>query len=152
MPTVDLHDVRDAESFVKACMKRSGVKPHNRELYDDLFAAGMLELVILARKYDPERDDGPNASFAGFAWYQLPLKIISAWHAMIPEHILITHRCDEKCGGCDKDGKRVWLYVQQPASWDQHVARQGADDSEFGYDERRMRFAGEYVTPPSSTE
>ena len=127
-----VHDVQDAEAFVKAAIHRSKIR-FDLDEYEELVACGLLLLVELAQRYDPEKDKGPRASFAGYAWYLLPRKLADAWHGLHEEHMLRT----------GDDGKRRWVYAERAKSWDAHVV--GDEQGEGTFDERKLRHVGDFV-------
>ena len=144
-------DVGDPDSFVRSCIKRSRIKPENPDTYEELVCEGIAILFELADKYDPERDGGIDpelcegtdgvASFAGYAWYLLPLRLVNAWHRMHPNHVLTTVTAE------DGSKKRVWVYYDEPASIEE---RQQVHPEYLDYE--RHRRAGEFVAVPHADE
>lgn len=132
-PVCAVGEIRDGYGFVVRCLGRSGVRARGEE-YEEMVCEGMVILCDLAQRYDPARDTGPQASFAGYAWYLLPRKLKDAWHKLHPEHVLRTR----------DDGKRRYEYYETPVSIDER-----STDSEDPYlDKTGYRVPGEFVTVP----
>jgi len=135
---VSMRDVEDTEAFVKACIKRSRIK-FDKDEYEELVSCGLLILCELNARYDPEKDQGPEASFAGYAWYLLPRKLTDAWHGMHEEHQLRTQA----------DGSRKWEYHQPTMSWDEHC--DDINNNETPLNEGKLRYVGDFVAPTAKT-
>lgn len=105
--SIQLYDVKCAESFVAANIHKSGVivrDPHERE---DLLAEGLTILLELASKYEPHRPGYEKAgSFAGYAAKFLPGRMRDAYYALHPEHIARR----------DADGRRFYEWGDKPMS------------------------------------
>lgn len=118
--TVALHDVHDAEAFVRAAIRdKPGLKPSADQL-EELVQTGLLLLVRLAERYQPGFGgrDAEGSRFSGFAAKYLRLKLGDEWHRL-EGHTLTTL----------PSGKRVWTYPTRPASLDSMTeqAPEGAD-------------------------
>ena len=96
---VAIADVDDAEAFVLAAMKRTGLTLAPAEI-EELLAEGLLILVKLHDTFEPIREgyDQPGR-FSGYAAKFLPRKLLDAWHRLHPEHVR------------SKDG---WRYLDPP--------------------------------------
>lgn len=127
-------DVDDAEGFVKAAIRKAGIR-YDQSTYEDLVATGYLILVELSHKYDPARESDGVARFYGYANYLLPIKIRDAWHNMMPEHIFRTQ----------PDGRRRWEYLPGALSWDSIMEETNEDGTVSGRIELTMRVPGDFV-------
>jgi len=110
---VSLHNVQDAEAFVKHCIKKAGRLILTREEEEDLVATGLMILCELAQRYDPAKDKsaglpGRTKGFYGYALFQLPKKLGDAYHSARPHHVLRTQ----------SDGSRKYEYLDPPTSFD----------------------------------
>lgn len=127
---VPLHDIDDAEAFVRANIRKSGVMltPDERE---ELVAEGLVILCDMATKFI-KRMDGydRDGSFAGYASRFLPKRMKEAYHSLHPEHVQRT----------DKDGKKYIEYRDKP--WSLDTVRIYDEDS----DEDKVRFVGDFVS------
>lgn len=114
LPTyVQLHDIEDAEGFVAATLKRSGIKLDGPDEHEELMAEGLCILHELAGKYEPHRAGyEQGGSFSGYAAQFLPRRLGDAWHRSHPEH----HRI------AGEDGKRKWHYEDATLSLDSLLA------------------------------
>ncbi|MGH7458567.1 MAG: hypothetical protein ACREKN_05685 [Longimicrobiaceae bacterium] len=106
--SVAIHDIKDAEGFVKATLKRSGIRFEAGE-FEELVCEGMAILWELAAKYEPHRAGYAQAGrFSGYAARYLPRRLGRSWHRSHREHRLITN----------PDGSRHWVYGEAPQSFD----------------------------------
>lgn len=103
---ITIHDIRDAEGYVAACMQRSRIlfQPGERE---ELLAEGLVILYELADRYEPHRAGYRQPGrFSGYAAAYLPRRLEDAWHRLNPQH-------QARRNG---DGRRVWDYGSTPMS------------------------------------
>lgn len=120
LPKCSILDIDDAEGFVRDMVYRKLRKLDKYEI-EDMVAEGLMLLVALSRRYDPSKDTpnrkpghrckGPRCcvpSFAGYASYLLPNKLLDAWHASHEDHLLRTQ----------PDGSRKYFYHQETCSLD----------------------------------
>lgn len=109
LPTsVIVHDIRDAEGFVKATLKRSGIR-FSPDEYDEMVAEGLAQLWELASAFEPRREGyAQEGRFSGYAARYLPGRIGRAWHRAHREHRQVV----------GSDGKRRWHYGEGPVSLD----------------------------------
>lgn len=154
---IPVHDIEDAQSFVTQVIHRkfSKVSWDDR---DELVAEGLVILFDLAKRYDPAKEGGKKdhvckgakccvPSFAGYASFQLPLKLLDAWHAMHPEHVRMTL----------EDGSRKYKYLE-PA-----IGMEHSDDTYFDYhpgtggdvrvaafDRETTRHVGNFIAVPEA--
>lgn len=160
LPPVPIHDIADAEGFVIATIntKLKAITMDDRE---ELVSEGLVILFDLARRYDPAKDRPSTKpghvcktarcckpSFAGYASYLLPRKLLDAWHRMHPEHVLRTQ----------PDGSRKYEYLPKPASLegssDDSYYEEGINGGEpsryHPVDDPRSRHFGEFVKPATA--
>jgi hypothetical protein len=116
---IPLHDVNDAEGFVRATISKSAVRLTDDER-EELVAEGLLILTALAKRYEPGRNglDPSTSSFAGYAAQFLPGKLSDANHRLQENHRLVT----------EGDGRR-WQYDERPASIEELAEAPGGIDS-----------------------
>jgi hypothetical protein len=113
---VELHDVNDAEAFVRATITKGNLRLTPDELAE-LVAEGMVILCDLAAKYEPRRAGyEQDGTFAGYAARFLPLRLSDAWHRMNPGHRFVTD---------PKTKVRRWVYDDAPVSLDQVTEESG---------------------------
>lgn len=99
---VKLHDIEDAEAFVRACVSRSRIVLSWEER-DELVCEGLVILVALSRSFRPQLEGYARAgSFAGYAAKLLPGKMSDAWHKLNEHHVPRTL----------PDGKRTYQYLE----------------------------------------
>ena len=103
-----IHDIRDAEGFVKATLKQSGIR-FSTEEREELVCEGLAILCEMAERFEPQREgyDQPGR-FSGYAARYLPGRLGRAWHRHHREHRVEV----------GADGKRHWVYGQAPQSLD----------------------------------
>lgn len=125
-----VYDIEDAERFVAATVRKKLIKLRNKDERDEMNAEGMVILFDLARRYDPSKER-PNTkpghvcktvrcckpSFAGYASRLLPPKLLDAWHAHHPEHLLRTQ----------PDGSRKYVYLVEACSLHDTGVATGSD-------------------------
>lgn len=114
--TVELHDVLDAEAFVRATIKRGRMRLSSEQV-EELVAEGIAILCDLSGRYEPRRAGyDQDGTFAGYAAKYLPLRLDDAWHRMNPSHRFVT----------DPESKiRRWVYDDAPVSLDQVTEEKG---------------------------
>ena len=84
---VRLHDVEDAEAFVRSTLHRSGIRFEHDE-FEDLVCEGLALLWQLAASYDARRGGhAQDGRFSGYAAMFLPKRLGDAWHRRHPEQI-----------------------------------------------------------------
>ena len=84
---------------------------------EELVAEGLLILCELSARYDESLPKDKQAgSFAGYANYLLPRRLLDAWHKHHPEHRYTTD---------PETGKRKWVYGQPPTSLDALLENDG---------------------------
>ena len=94
-----IHDIRDAEGFVKATLKQSGIR-FSAEQYEHMVAEGLAELVKLGDRFEPHREGYEHPGrFSGYAAKYLRLRLDRSWHKYM-RSISVT----------DEEGKRRWEY------------------------------------------
>lgn len=104
--TVAVHDIDDAEGFVAATIRRSGIQLSEDER-EELLAEGIRILFELSQRFEPRRGNhAQDGRFSGFAAQFLPRKLGDAWHRWNPDHRYVT----------GEDGKRTWVYYPKPVS------------------------------------
>lgn len=100
-----LHDIRDAEGFVKATLKQSGIR-FTREQHEHMVAEGLAELVKLADRFEPHRPGYEQPGrFSGYAAKYLRLRLDRSWHKYM----------GAKSQTDPETGKRSWDYPPVPA-------------------------------------
>lgn len=151
---VELHDIKDAEAFVVGTIRRK-VRMIGPMDWEDMVAEGLMILVDLARLYDPERDrakkaqaghvcKGPTCckpSFAGYANFLLPKKIIEAYYRNKPECMLRTK----------SDGTRSYVILESAVSVDERNDKNNGHNSEDHYsvvDYATTRHPGNFIAVP----
>lgn len=116
---VALHDVKDAEGFVRATIAKGRLRltPEQR---DELTQEGLRIMCKLANDYEPGRNgqDASASKFSGYAAKFLPGKLSDAWHR------LQGHRLSTQ-----PDGVRQWQYDPAPVSLEKMTEEnaEGAD-------------------------
>lgn len=104
-----LRDITDPEAFVRFQLRRLTLHLSDDEK-EELVAEGLLILCELSNKYDATLPKDKEAgSFAGYANYLLPRRLLDAWHKHHPEHRYTTD---------PETGKRKWVYGKPPMSLD----------------------------------
>ena len=107
--TKALRDIDDPEAFVRFQLRRLTLRLSDDEK-EELVAEGLLILCELSAKYDGTLPKDKDAgSFAGYANYLLPRRLLDAWHRHHPEHRYTTD---------PETGKRKWVYGKAPVSLD----------------------------------
>lgn len=92
MQKVAIRDVKDAEAFVIAAIRKSGIKPR-REEFEDLIGAGLVILCELSHVYKPRMNGyAKDGCFSGYASRYLPARIRDAF---FEGHENITVSVDE---------------------------------------------------------
>ena len=131
--TVSLHDIADAEAFVRANIRRSGVILTSDER-EELIAEGLAILCDMATKFIVRMPGyAKDGSFAGYASRYLPKRMKEAYHSLHPEHVQRT----------DQDGKKYIEYKDAP--WPLHTFL----GDMFELDEAKTRFVGDFVPCPA---
>ena len=121
--TVALFDVDDVEAFVQATLNRFCQANSRRghivlapDERDELVLEGLAIMQRLANQFEPHREGYAQAGrFSGYAAQMLPRKLGDAWHALHPEHQLVTQ----------PDGKRRWQYERPSVSLDAITSEDG---------------------------
>ena len=140
MRAVQLHDIADVEGYVRAAIAKTSIEFPCRDDREELVSEGLISLCDLARRYTPRLEGyAQDGSFAGWASKILPLRLISAWHTMNPEHVLRT----------TPGGQRQWEYLDVPDSWEaKNDANEAAFDSTsiaMAFSEDNMRRVGDFT-------
>lgn len=168
MRPVQVHDVADAEGFVRDIIRRKLRKANiSRQDMDDMVQSGLLVLLELAKRYDPAKDikkprpghvcRGPRCcvpSFAGYASFLMPNKLLDAWHAQHPNHLLKTQ----------EDGSRKYMYLREACSLDEGPGGHGGgygsgnsmagDSNQEGFssvDSPTTRHVGDFIPVPETS-
>lgn len=142
-PVVEIGDIRDAYGFVRGMIAKSGIKAWG-DAYEELICEGVLILCELHERYDPEKDTGDKAAFAGYAAYLLPRKLTNSWHKLHPNHVLRTQ----------EDGKRRYVYYQDSKSLDEmrenaQIYKESGTENNLGlWDEEHGRRVGDFINVP----
>lgn len=105
IPSVQLHNIRDAAAFVTSTLSRTNLTVDDTER-EDLIAEGLAVLIEMANAWKPERHGNGTGSFYGYASTYLPRRLIDAWHRNHREHTYATL----------EDGTRRWEYGHAPDS------------------------------------
>jgi hypothetical protein len=101
-------DIRDAEGFVAATIKRSGLRLESAER-EELLAEGLCILLELGEHYEPLRNGyATGGSFSGYAAQFLPRRLGDAWHKSNSGHRRVMVA----------EGRRAWMYEPAPVSMD----------------------------------
>jgi hypothetical protein len=142
-----MQDVDDVEAFVKSCIRKSGLRIEDRSQYEELACEALVILCELNNRYDPTKEKNPaKASFAGYAWFLLPRKILDAWHKMNPNHVSKTFTEQGEDG--QPITTRKWVYYEPACSLDERIER-FEDPDEF--DISSYRQCGDYIPLPIPT-
>jgi hypothetical protein len=149
LPPVQVHDIDDLQAFVRTAVYRKLVRLRDDQEFEEMVAEGMVIVLDLARRYDPGKDRPSTKpghvcktercckpSFAGYASRLLPPKLLDAWHAHHPEHLLKTQ----------EDGSRKWVYLQEACSLDDPVSTGINVTSTVRYPERQVGAADRPTT------
>lgn len=162
---VEVHDIKDAEAFVRANVYRKLRKLRDGQEFEEMVQEGYVILFDLARRYDPSKDVPSRkpghvckgercckASFASYAARLLPPKLLDAWHSHHPEHLLRTQ----------PDGSRKYVYLMEACSFDdtggihsgfvdKNPSEPGVDSAGFGrntIDRPATRHVGMFMPVP----
>jgi hypothetical protein len=137
---IPLHDIDDAEGFVRANIARSKLVLTRQER-EELVAEGMVIICELAMKFQPRLDGyDRDGSFAGYASSLLGRKLSDAWHRMNPSHVLRTQ----------PDGTRKWEYLQEHSSLDKLLDNADSDSYLEGHNDplASARTLGDFIDIP----
>lgn len=123
MEKVAIHDVKDAEAFVIAAMRTSGITP-GRDETEDVIGAGLLVLLEMGARFQPrlagyER----NGRFSGYASKYLPGRIRDAYFQM---HENIVVRVDAT-GHKRREFLPHPVRLSPPSDWSEMSSDPGAD-------------------------
>ena len=114
MDKVAIHDVLDAEAFVIAAMRTSGITP-GRDETEDVICAGMLVLCEMGARYQPRLAGyATNGRFSGYASKYLPGRIRDAYFQM---HENIVVRVDAT-GHKRREFLPTAVRLSPPSDWD----------------------------------
>lgn len=143
---VKVWNIEDIEGFVNDCIaKLPQLKKMDQQERDEITSEGIAILFDLAKKYKPKMEGyEKEGTFSGYAGMYLPMKILTAWYKMHPEHV--------QRPVVQEDGtvKRLYVHGDKPFSLDsiQSSRRNRSDESgskDFDLVDGRMRTVGDFV-------
>ncbi len=143
---VPLHDIADAEGFVRANISKVTGLVLTRDEREELIAEGLVILCTLARKYQPRMAGyTKDGSFAGYASRLLGPKLSDAYHRSRENHLCRTQ----------PDGSRKIEYLPRAKSYEE-MTNQGRNNNMTGdrfnathSHEHTFRRPGNFIAVPT---
>lgn len=138
---VPLHDIDDAEAFVRTHINKAGGLVLTRDEREELIAEGLVILCDLARRYKPRLDGYKrDGSFAGYATNLLGRKLSDAYHRQRENHLCRTQ----------PDGTRKIEYLPRAESYERVTSPRNNGHQVTTNQEATMRHPGNFITVPTT--